>query len=193
VRAGRGGAGAGAPAGRRPRGDSRADTPVPAGHQDGSAHGERHLRGDYSYNGPRESFHGSSRVLTRILASVPGRPGGRRARGCSSGAGPGAGETGGARGQESKIDRPAVNSRGDRPAGLIDPEFTTYPLRGMADAALQHAAELGAQYADFRAERIRSQRIGLSDGSLETLYDADDVGLAVRVVVEGTWGFASTV
>src|SRR5262249_61869438 len=63
----------------------------------------------------------------------------------------------------------------------------------MADAALQRAAELGAQHADFRAERIRSQRIKLSDGSLETLYDADDLGLGVRVVVEGTWGFASAV
>jgi TldD protein len=61
----------------------------------------------------------------------------------------------------------------------------------MADAALQRAADLGAEHADFRAERIRDQQIGLSDGNLETLYDADDVGLAVRVVVEGTWGFAS--
>jgi TldD protein len=61
----------------------------------------------------------------------------------------------------------------------------------MADAALQRAADLGAEHADFRAERIRDQQIGLSDGNLETLYDADDVGLAVRVVVDGTWGFAS--
>jgi TldD protein len=81
----------------------------------------------------------------------------------------------------------------DRPADLIDPEFTAYPLRRLADAALQRAAELGAQHADFRAERIRGQGIGLSDGSLETLYDTDDLGLAVRVVAEGTWGFASAV
>jgi TldD protein len=86
-----------------------------------------------------------------------------------------------------------VTSSADRPADLIDPEFTAYPLRGMADAALQRAAEFGAPHADFRAERIRSQRIELSDGSLETLYDADDLGLGVRVVVEGTWGFASAV
>src|SRR5262249_12523483 len=86
-----------------------------------------------------------------------------------------------------------VTSSADRPASLIDPEFAAYPLRGMAEAALQRAAQLGAQHADFRAERIRSQRVGLSDGSLETLYDADDLGLAVRVVVEGTWGFASAV
>ena len=88
-------------------------------------------------------------------------------------------------------DQAASAGRADRPGRLIDPEFTAYPLRQMADAALQRAADLGAEHADFRAERIRDQQIGLSDGNLETLYDADDVGLAVRVVVEGTWGFAS--
>jgi TldD protein len=85
-----------------------------------------------------------------------------------------------------------VGDSADR-AILIDPEFTSYPLRRLADAALQRAAELGAEHADFRAERIRSQEIGLSDGNLETSYDADELGLGVRVVVEGTWGFASAV
>jgi TldD protein len=75
----------------------------------------------------------------------------------------------------------------------IDPEFTANPLRQLADAALQRAAQLGAAHADFRAERIRGQQIGLSDGSLETQFDSDDLGLAVRVVVDGTWGFASAV
>src|SRR5262249_1536386 len=88
-----------------------------------------------------------------------------------------------------RIDWPAVTSSADR----IDPEFTAYPLHALADAALQRAADLGAEHADFRAERIRGQRIGLSDGNLETLWDADDLGLAGPGVVEGTWGFASTI
>jgi TldD protein len=75
----------------------------------------------------------------------------------------------------------------------IDQEFTALPLRDLADAALAQARGLGAQHADFRAERIRGQRISLSDGNLQTLLDADDAGLAVRVIVEGTWGFASAV
>ncbi len=75
----------------------------------------------------------------------------------------------------------------------IDPEFTALPLPELADAALAQAKSLGAQHADFRAERIRGQHIGLSDGSPQTLFDADDAGLAVRVVVDGTWGFASAV
>jgi TldD protein len=81
----------------------------------------------------------------------------------------------------------------DQAAAVIDPEFTSYPLRALADAALQRARDLGAEHADFRAERIIGQQIGLSDGRLETFYDTDSVGLAVRVVVEGTWGFAAAV
>jgi TldD protein len=75
----------------------------------------------------------------------------------------------------------------------IDPEFTALPLRDLADAALAQAKSLGAQHADFRAERIRGQQIGLSDGTPQTLFDADDTGLAVRVIMDGTWGFASAV
>ena len=75
----------------------------------------------------------------------------------------------------------------------IDPEFAGLPLKALADAALDQAHRQGAQHADFRVERIRGQRIRLSDGRLESSSDADDSGLAVRVVVDGTWGFASAV
>jgi TldD protein len=75
----------------------------------------------------------------------------------------------------------------------IDPEFTALPLRELAGVALQQASDLGAQHADFRVELVKKQSIRLSDGHLETLVDVDDLGLAVRVVVDGTWGFASAV
>jgi TldD protein len=97
-------------------------------------------------------------------------------------------------GSMHKIDWHAVAQSADQAshrAAAIDPEFTAYPLRRLADAALQRAADLGAEHADFRAERIVGQRIQLSDGNLETLFDSDDKGLAVRVVVDGTWGFAA--
>jgi TldD protein len=75
----------------------------------------------------------------------------------------------------------------------ITQEFTALPLRELADAALTQARSLGAQHADFRAELIRSQHIGLSDANPQTQFDTDDTGLAVRVIVDGTWGFASAV
>jgi TldD protein len=81
----------------------------------------------------------------------------------------------------------------DEHASRIDQEFTALPLRELADAALSQASSLGAQHADFRAERIRGQQISLSDGTPQTLFDADDTGLAVRVIVDGTWGFAAAV
>jgi TldD protein len=77
--------------------------------------------------------------------------------------------------------------------GRIDAEFTGLPLENLADAALDAAKGLGADHADLRVERIRGQRIALSDARLRSLSDGDDSGLAVRVIVDGTWGFASAV
>jgi TldD protein len=73
----------------------------------------------------------------------------------------------------------------------IDPAFATLPLGALADAALTRARDLGAEHADFRLERIRSQTLRLHDAALETALDADDIGLSVRVVKDGTWGFAA--
>jgi TldD protein len=77
--------------------------------------------------------------------------------------------------------------------GRIDDEFAGLPLENLADAALDAAKGLGAGHADLRVERIRGQRIALSDARLRSLSDGDDSGLAVRVIVDGTWGFASAV
>jgi len=73
----------------------------------------------------------------------------------------------------------------------IDPTFLALPARELASAALQRATELGVDHADFRLERSRGARLRLRDGHLESSSDSEDVGLAVRVVHDGTWGFAS--
>jgi TldD protein len=73
----------------------------------------------------------------------------------------------------------------------IDPSFLAMPARGLAGAALERAQELGVEHADFRLERTRVGRLRLRDGLLESATDGEDVGLAVRVVHDGTWGFAS--
>jgi TldD protein len=76
-------------------------------------------------------------------------------------------------------------------ADRIDPAFRALPLERLADAALARARELGAEHADVRVERIESQSVDLRDGGVTGVVDATTVGLAVRVVVDGTWGFAS--
>jgi TldD protein len=74
----------------------------------------------------------------------------------------------------------------------IDHEFLALPLRPVADAALQRARELGAEHADVRVERITRELLRLRDGAISTSQDSSTVGLAVRVIVEGTWGFAAS-
>ena len=74
----------------------------------------------------------------------------------------------------------------------VDDDFTSLPLRALADAALQRARDLGAEHADLRVERVRDAGVRLRDGRLAGSGDGTDSGLAVRVVVDGTWGFAAT-
>ena len=75
----------------------------------------------------------------------------------------------------------------------IDPAFLALPYRQLADAALERARSLGVQHADFRFERIRYQHIRARDGQLQGASESEDMGLAVRVLHRGAWGFASGV
>jgi TldD protein len=78
-------------------------------------------------------------------------------------------------------------------ARSVDESFLALPLSALADAALTRAVDLGCEHADVRVERIRTQVINLRDARPESFSDAEDLGLAVRVVHEGTWGFAAGV
>ena len=75
----------------------------------------------------------------------------------------------------------------------IDPGFLALPRHVLARAALTRAASLGATHADVRLERVREQRVAVHDGRLQGAHDTEDLGLAVRVVHGGAWGFASGV
>ena len=75
----------------------------------------------------------------------------------------------------------------------LDASFLALPARELADAALTRARELGAEHADFRLERIRTGVLQLRDAKLDSSTDTEDVGLAVRVIHDGAWGFASDI
>jgi TldD protein len=75
----------------------------------------------------------------------------------------------------------------------LDPEFLALPLAALADAALTTALALGASHADLRAQRLRSGALSIRDTALESSTDAVESGYAVRVLVDGTWGFAAAV
>lgn len=73
----------------------------------------------------------------------------------------------------------------------VDADFLTLPRHLLADAALSAAMAAGASYADLRIHRVTTELVQLRDGELETSVVSREVGLAVRVIVDGTWGFAS--
>jgi len=73
----------------------------------------------------------------------------------------------------------------------VDPAFAGLPLDILADAALTRATALGASHVDVRVERILSQHVAVRDRGLAGLHVGEELGLAVRVVHDGTWGFAA--
>jgi TldD protein len=75
----------------------------------------------------------------------------------------------------------------------IEAAFTALPYRRMAEAALLRAQDFGVSHADFRFERIRSQHVRVRDGRLQGASEGEHVGFAVRVLLDGAWGFASGV
>ena len=74
----------------------------------------------------------------------------------------------------------------------IDETFRELPLARVAEAALTRAQQLGVEHADVRVERIRTDSFTLRDARMQSSHDDDERGLAVRVVHEGTWGFAAS-
>jgi TldD protein len=74
-------------------------------------------------------------------------------------------------------------------SGPLDPD----ELAVARDAALSRARELGCSDAELRVEHIRSQGVRLRDAHLEGAADDIEVGMGVRVVVDGAMGFAGSV
>ncbi len=73
----------------------------------------------------------------------------------------------------------------------VDPDFLALPLRPIAEAALTAAKRAGASHADVRVHRLVTQSLNLRDCAVQSAVDSSEIGIAVRVVVDGTWGFAS--
>jgi TldD protein len=64
--------------------------------------------------------------------------------------------------------------------------------RDLANAALDAATRAGADYADVRIATNRSRNVGTREQIVTGLSDSETSGLGVRVLVEGTWGFAAS-
>jgi TldD protein len=64
--------------------------------------------------------------------------------------------------------------------------------RDLMNRALNTAQVAGAQYADVRVSRNRNQAIATREQRVLALSDNETMGMGVRVLADGAWGFAAT-
>jgi TldD protein len=81
---------------------------------------------------------------------------------------------------------------GTRPVTVLFAYPPAAELKDLADAGLTSAKKAGASYADIRINRYRNQFIFTRDRRVQNLVNTEDYGFGLRVIVDGTWGFASS-
>ena len=75
----------------------------------------------------------------------------------------------------------------------VDLDFLRLPLGPLTDAALEAmAATKGVGYGDIRVHRDRVQGIHVREHDLISLSESQPLGFGVRLVVDGSWGFAAS-
>src|SRR6202521_396910 len=62
----------------------------------------------------------------------------------------------------------------------------------LATAALDTARSRGASCADVRVIHLRQRDLTTKNGQVGTLAQSESIGLGIRVLAKGAWGFAST-
>ena len=65
-------------------------------------------------------------------------------------------------------------------------------MQEFADWALDTARRRGAGYADVRVMDIRHRDISTKNEEVGTLSESESLGIGIRVIANGSWGFAST-
>ncbi len=65
-------------------------------------------------------------------------------------------------------------------------------MQDWANWALETARVRGATYADARVMDLRHRDLSTKNGEVGTLAEVESLGIGVRVLAEGAWGFAST-
>jgi TldD protein len=78
-------------------------------------------------------------------------------------------------------------ARAVRPQSPGDPAINELLMR-----ALEAAKSAGAEYADARVSLNRTQNINTRERRVGGLSDNETFGVGVRVLVQGSWGFAAT-
>lgn len=76
----------------------------------------------------------------------------------------------------------------DAPYSTLDPRIN----KQLADAALNAARSQGASYADVRIGRYLNQYVFTREKNVQNIVNTESYGVGIRVIADGTWGFAAT-
>jgi TldD protein len=75
---------------------------------------------------------------------------------------------------------------------LLEPGMDVASKKVLADIALNTAKSLGASYADTRIGRYLNQYVFTREDRVQNIVSTESFGVGIRVIANGTWGFAST-
>src|ERR1700721_2553142 len=65
-------------------------------------------------------------------------------------------------------------------------------MQDWASWGIEPAKRRGATSADVRVMDIRHRDISTKNGEVGTLSESESLGIGIRVIASGAWGFAST-
>ena len=77
-------------------------------------------------------------------------------------------------------------------AEAADAVYAEVNKDALADAAISTAKRLGASYADIRINRYRLEAVSTRERQVQNLSSGQNFGFGVRVLINGTWGFAAS-
>ncbi|HEV8495622.1 MAG TPA: DNA gyrase modulator, partial [Gemmatimonadaceae bacterium] len=71
-------------------------------------------------------------------------------------------------------------------------EFEELPIKELLMEALGAAKAAGASWSDARIGRYRQNFVGTREKQIVQVGDTDSIGIGVRALVNGAWGFAAS-
>ena len=75
---------------------------------------------------------------------------------------------------------------------LLEPGADVATKKRLADIALNAAKSRGASYTDVRIGRYLQQFLFTREKQVQNISNAESYGVGIRVIANGTWGFAAT-
>lgn len=75
---------------------------------------------------------------------------------------------------------------------MLAPRLLASQKKSLADVALNTARSSSATYADVRIGRYLNQFLSTRENRVQGIVNTESFGAGIRVIVNGTWGFAST-